>query len=139
MRRIEERGRAKTPAPNPRRVQRGQRAHRRGRMAESLCCWHLRLRGWRILARDWRCPAGEIDILARRGDVLAIIEVKSRDEVADAATALSPRQRRRIGRAAQVFLLARPDLAGLTLRFDMMLVARARLPRHWRNLWQLEG
>ena len=43
-----------------------QRAQRRGRLAEWLCLWHLRLRGWHILARGWRCPAGEIDILARR-------------------------------------------------------------------------
>jgi putative endonuclease len=123
---------------NPRRVARGRRAQRRGRLAEWLCCWHLRLRGWRVLARDWRCPAGEIDILARRGKVLAIIEVKSRGGVADAAMALSPRQRRRIGRAAQAFLQSRPDLAGLTLRFDVMLVARGHLPRHWRGVWHAD-
>jgi putative endonuclease len=122
-----------------RRLARGRRARRRGRLAESLCCWHLRLRGWRVVARNWRCPAGEIDILARRGRVLAIVEVKSRGEIADAATALSPRQRRRIGRAAQAFLLARPDLAGLVLRFDLMLVAPRRLPQHWHDLWRLEA
>lgn len=125
--------------PTPRgRAARRRRAYRRGRLAEWLCCWYLRLRGWRIVARDWRCPSGEIDILARRRGVLAIIEVKARAEVADAATALSPRQRRRIGRAAQAFLLARPDLAGLTLRFDLMLVARGRPPLHWRDLWRLD-
>src|SRR5262249_60356142 len=58
-----------------------RRAQRRGRLAEWFCLWHLQLRGWRILARDWRCPSGEIDILARRGSVLAIIEVKSRQEI----------------------------------------------------------
>jgi len=80
---------------------RRQRAQRRGRFAEWLCLWHLRLRGWRILARDWRCPSGEIDILARRGKVLAVIEVKSRHEIDAAASALPPRQRRRIARAPQ--------------------------------------
>src|SRR6185369_8239522 len=80
-------------------TQRRQRAERRGRFAEWLCLWHLRLRGWRIRARGWRCPSGEIDILARRGRVLAIIEVKSRSEIAAAASALAPRQRRRIARA----------------------------------------
>src|SRR6266581_5524712 len=89
---------------------RRQRAQRRGRLAEWLCLWHLRLRGWRILARGWRCPSGEIDILARRGKVLAVIEVKSRSEIAAAASALAPRQRRRIARAAEAFLLTRPDL-----------------------------
>jgi len=117
---------------------RRQRAQRRGRVAEWLCLWHLRLRGWRILARDWRCPAGEIDILARRGKVLAVIEVKSRGELATAATALAPRQRRRIARAAEAFLLQRSDLARLDLRFDLMLVAPLRLPRHWRGAWRAD-
>jgi len=119
-------------------VLRRQRAQRRGRVAEWLCLWHLRLRGWHILARDWRCPAGEIDILARRGKVLAVIEVKSRGEIATAAAALAPRQRRRINRAAEAFLLQRSDLAGLDLRFDLMLVAPLRLPRHWRGAWRAD-
>jgi putative endonuclease len=118
---------------------RRQRAQRRGRLAEWLCLWHLRLRGWRILARRWRCPAGEIDILARRGKVLAVIEVKSRSEIDVAATALAPRQRRRIVRAAEAFLLARPDLAEFDLRFDLMVVAPLRLPRHWRGAWRADG
>lgn len=117
---------------------RRRRAQRRGRFAEQLCCWHLRLRGWRILAQDWRCPAGEIDILARRGKVLAVIEVKSRGKTAAAAGALSPRQRRRIARAAEAFLKTRPDLADLDLRFDAMLLARYRLPSHLRNAWRLD-
>src|SRR6202140_5082477 len=104
------------------------RAQRRGTFAEALCRWHLRLRGWRIVASGWRCPSGEIDILARRGGVLAVIEVKSRAALPDAASALQRRQRRRIARAAEAFLLSRPDLAGLTLRFDVMLVERRRPP-----------
>jgi putative endonuclease len=104
-----------------------------------LCLWHLRLRGWRVLARGWRCPAGEIDILARRGKVLAVIEVKSRSEIPAAANALPPRQRRRIARAAQAFLSLRPELAGLDLRFDLMLVAPRRLPRHWPGAWRVDG
>jgi putative endonuclease len=115
-----------------------QRAQRRGRLAEWLCLWHLRLRGWHVLARGWRCPSGEIDILARRGRVLAVIEVKSRGELATAAAALTPRQRRRIARAAEAFLLQRSDLAGLDLRFDLMLVAPLRLPRHWRSAWRAD-
>jgi putative endonuclease len=98
----------------------------------------LRLRGWRILARSWRCPSGEIDILARRGRVLAIIEVKSRNEFDAAASALMPRQRRRIARAAETFLLSRPDLARLEPRFDLMLVAPLRVPRHWPGAWRVD-
>ena len=118
---------------------RRQQAERRGRFAEFMCCWHLRLRGWRILARDWRCPAGEIDILARRAGVLAIIEVKSRGDLASAAAAVLPRQRRRIARAASAFLLVRPDLAQLRLRFDVMLVAPRRAPRHLPDAWHHNG
>jgi putative endonuclease len=113
-----------------------RKAARRGRMAEWLCLWHLRLRFWRILARGWRCPSGEIDILARRGGVLAVIEVKRRSELAAAAGALPPRQRRRIERAAEAYLNTRPDLAGLALRFDLMLVTPRRLPVHWRGAWR---
>jgi len=113
-----------------------QKAERRGRFAEFLCRWHLRLRGWRVVASHWRCPSGEIDILARRGGVLAIIEVKSRRDLASAAEAVLPRQRRRIARAASAFLMMRPDLAGLTVRFDVMLVAPPRPPRHFVGMWR---
>ena len=118
---------------------RRRRAQRRGTFAEFLCRWHLRLRGWRIVASDWRCPSGEIDILARRGGVLAIIEVKSRRDLASAAASMLPRQRRRIARAASAFLLGRPDLAELAPRFDVMLVLPLRPPRHLRDAWRVDG
>jgi putative endonuclease len=121
--------------PAERRRAARQRARRRGKLAELLCRIHLRLRGWKIVARGWRCPVGEIDIIARRGNVLAIIEVKARATVASAAHAIAPRQRRRIARAASAFLLARPELAGLSVRFDVMLVASLRVPRHLPNVW----
>ncbi|HWD57682.1 MAG TPA: YraN family protein [Stellaceae bacterium] len=121
--------------PDPRRL----KARRRGRLAELLCRWHLRLRGWRILACDWRCPAGEIDILARRRGVLVAIEVKSRPDFAIGAAALQPRQRRRIARAVEAFLAMRPDLAPLALRFDVMVVAPRRLPRHLPGAWRSDG
>jgi putative endonuclease len=125
--------------PQSRQYRARRRARGRGRLAEFLCRWHLRLRGWRIVAADWRCPSGEIDILARRGRVLAIIEVKSRADLASAAAAILPRQRRRIARAASAFLLARPDLAELALRFDVMLVAPLRPPRHLRDAWRIDA
>ena len=117
---------------------RRQQARRRGRMAEAMCRWHLRLRGWRIVASGWRCPSGEIDILARRGRVLAIVEVKSRSDLDSAADAVVPRQRRRIARATSAFLLSRPDLAALAPRFDVMLVAPFRPPRHLADAWRAD-
>ena len=122
-----------------RRYEARRRARGRGQLAEFLCRWHLRLRGWRIVAADWRCPSGEIDILARRGGVLAIIEVKTRRDLGAAAAAVVPRQRRRIARAASAFLLVRPDLAELALRFDVMLVAPLRPPRHLPDAWRIDG
>lgn len=115
------------------------RALRRGRRGEWLCRWHLRLRGWRIIAADWRSPAGEIDIIARRGGVLAAIEVKFRGDFDQAAEAVHYKQRRRIIRAASAFLLARPDLADLAVRFDVMLVMPRRLPQHLPDAWQAES
>ena len=119
-------------------IARRRLAERRGRFAEWLCRWHLRLRGWQIVARGWRCPAGEIDLVARRGKILAIIEVKSRSEAAAAANALTPRQRRRIARATEALIASRPDLAALGVRFDLMLVAARRLPLHLTDAWRAD-
>jgi putative endonuclease len=113
------------------------RAVRRGRFAEWLCVWHLRLRFYRVLARGYRVPPGEIDIIARRGTVVAAIEVKARDTLVDAAEAVTPRQRRRVARAFEHFLASHPQPPGAILRFDVMLVVPRRLPRHLRDAWRL--
>ena len=115
-----------------------RRAVRAGRRAETLCAWHLRARGYRILARRLRTVAGEIDILARRGRVLAVIEVKARPSLAQAAEAIGARQRQRVLRAAEAFLAQNPALAKLDLRFDAMLAAPWRLPVHIRDAWRPE-
>jgi putative endonuclease len=113
-------------------------AERRGRRAELLCLWMLRLKGWRILERDLKLTVGEIDIIARRGGVLAAIEVKARDDFDAAAYAVSTRQKRRIARALAAFLARRPDLARLSPRFDVMLLVRGRLPRHIAAAWRAD-
>ncbi|MDB5411420.1 MAG: hypothetical protein JWL84_6332 [Rhodospirillales bacterium] len=112
------------------------RALHRGHRAELLCVWHLRLRGYRILARGYRVPSGEIDIIARRFGVVAAIEVKARATLAEAGEALAPRQRRRVARAFEHFLTMHAALAGLVQRFDVMLVTPGRLPRHLSNAWR---
>jgi putative endonuclease len=113
-------------------------AERRGKTAERLCLWHLRLKGYRILARRYKTPVGEVDLIARRGRVLAAIEVKARPDFDRANEAVTPRQRRRIARALAYFLGGRPDLASLAARFDVMLVAPRRWPRHVVDAWQEE-
>lgn len=119
---------------------RGRAAFRRGHGVEGLAAWWLRLKGYRILARNWRSSAGEIDLIARRGRVLVVIEVKQRGDLVQAADALQARQRRRLARAAAAFLAARPDLASLDLRFDVIafgpvLGLRAR-PIHVKDAWR---
>jgi putative endonuclease len=113
------------------------RAVRRGHRAELLCVWHLRLRGYRILARGYRVPSGEIDIIARRFGVVAAIEVKARATQTEAGEAVAPRQRRRVARAFEHFLAGHGALAGLVQRFDVMLVTPGRLPCHLRNAWRI--
>lgn len=112
-----------------------QRAERGGRRAERLAAWWLRLRGWRILAMRARTPVGEVDLIARRGKVLAFIEVKARATEADAALALDEYRLRRVMRAAEA-LLPRYMRDGDTVRVDAMFIVPWRLPRHMTNLSQ---
>lgn len=114
-----------------------RRAWRFGRSAEALCCWRLRLAGYRIVARGLRTAAGEIDIVARRGDLLAFVEVKARGD--GATEVLGSRQRQRLVRAATAFLASQPRLAGLSIRFDLMLVGRWPWPHHVRDAWRPEA
>ena len=113
-----------------------RRAYGAGRKAETLAAWWLRLKGYRILARGLRLPVGEIDLVARRGGCLAFVEVKRRATLAAALEAVTPHQRRRILRAAETWLAGRPDLAGLDVRFDALLLVPGRRPRHLPDAWR---
>jgi len=113
-----------------------RRAFRRGHWAERLCAAHLRLRGYRVIARRLRTPAGEIDLVARRAGTLAVIEVKARADESAAAEAITARQRARILDATRWFLAGRRDLAALSIRFDAMLVTPWRWPRHVTDAWR---
>ncbi len=115
-----------------------RQAWRFGRYAETFAAWHLRLRGYRILARGFRTAMGEIDIVARRGNTLAMIEVKARGNLAQAAEALGRRQQQRITRAASAYLAAHPACAGLDVRFDLLMISPWRLPIHLVDAWRCE-
>ncbi len=110
-----------------------------GRWAEALAAWRLRLSGYRILARRFRVTQGEVDLVARRGRVLAMVEVKARADTSSAADALQSRQRRRIERAALAFLQRHPEFSALRLRFDLMLIVPRRWPRHIIDAWRPAG
>ena len=114
----------KTPAPA--RVA----AFRTGLSAESRAAAYLMAKGYRILAKRFRTPYGEIDLVARKRNMIVFIEVKARASLDDAAYAVTPRQQARIIDAAQGWLMAHPEHAEYELRFDAMLIAPRRLPRH---------
>jgi putative endonuclease len=105
-------------------------AFRTGLSAEARAAAYLMAKGYRILARRFRTPVGEIDLVARRRKVVVFVEVKARATLDDAAYAVTPRQQRRIIDAAQTWLMAHPEHAEFDLRFDAMLIAPRRLPRH---------
>jgi putative endonuclease len=114
------------PGPRPER----QAAFRLGLSAESRAAAFLIAKGYRIVARRWRSPLGEVDIVARRRDVLVFVEVKARGRLDDAAESVTVRQQRRIVGAAEAWLAAHPDDGLCNIRFDAVLVAPGRMPRH---------
>jgi putative endonuclease len=121
-------GRQKTGAkiPSPARVA----AFQTGISAESRACVYLIAKGYRILARRFRTPYGEIDVVARRRGLLAFVEVKARANLDDAAYSVTPQQQQRIVTAAQAWLVSHPEYANFDMRFDVVLIAPKHLPRH---------
>jgi putative endonuclease len=111
-----------------------QRAERGGRRAERVAAWWLRLKGWRILAVRARTPVGEVDLVARRGSILAFIEVKARASEAQAGLALDDYRLRRVARAAEA-LSARYARPGDTIRIDALFMVPRRWPKHLANVW----
>jgi len=108
-------------------------AFRLGLSAESRAAMLLIAKGYRIVARRWKTPLGEVDIVARRRRTLVFVEVKARERVDDAAEAVTERSKRRIIAAAELWLAHHPDDNGRDIRFDVMLVAPGTIPRHIAN------
>ncbi len=121
-----------SPAGN---IGRRRIAERRGRLAERLALALLRLKGYRILEQRYKTPVGEIDIIARKKDALVFVEVKARRRMRDAIESIGVRQRQRITRAAEAYLARHPAHAGRPCRFDAILIAPGRLPRHMIDAW----
>ena len=105
-------------------------AFRTGISAESRAAAYLMAKGYRILAKRYRTPHGEIDLVARRRNLIAFVEVKARASLDEAAYAVTPRQQQRIIDAAQGWLATHPEHAEFELRFDAVLIALRSLPRH---------
>lgn len=115
-----------------------RRAHRLGLGAEWAALVYLRCKGYRILARRYQVRGGEIDVIARRGDTLAFVEVKLRPSIAEAQIAIGPQKRQRIAKAARAFLSGREAAMGMNLRADALYLAPWRLPLHRRAAFELD-
>ncbi|MFN3658484.1 MAG: YraN family protein [Pseudolabrys sp.] len=122
---------AKPPADPERQV-----AFRTGISAESRAAALLVAKGFRILARRWKSPVGEIDIVARRRSLLLFVEVKARHDLDEAAYAVTERQRARIVAAAEAWLATYPETTFSDVRFDAVLVAPGKMPRHIQGAFE---
>ncbi|WP_373503177.1 YraN family protein [Aestuariivirga sp.] len=104
-----------------------------GRAAEVLALWYLRLKGWRLLVHRYKCPVGEIDLVMRKGDTTAFIEVKARATLDGAVESVTPRQAKRISAAARSYIGRDRKAALQACRFDIVAVSPYHWPRHIEN------
>jgi putative endonuclease len=126
-----------SPAAGPR-IRRGEVAQRRGLATEAAACAALGRDGWTVLGRRLRTEAGEVDVVAERDGLLAIVEVKSRPTLAGAAAALSARQRGRLIAAAEILLAAHPGWGPAGVRFDVVVVDAAGRVRRIADAFRQE-
>ncbi|WP_319518799.1 YraN family protein [uncultured Martelella sp.] len=106
-------------------------AERRGRRAERLAAFYLRLKGYRILTTRFKCHAGEIDIVARKGDLAIFVEVKARRSEQLAIDAVTASAQRRIRSASDIWLSRQADAHRLSQRYDIIACLPGRLPLHF--------
>ena len=109
-----------------------------GRSAEVIALWALRLKGWRLLAQRYKTHVGEVDLIMRRGEVTAFIEVKARQSLDGAVQSVTPRQARRIAAAARQFMAEDRKAALHACRFDIVAVSPYHWPRHIENAFEGE-
>ena len=122
------------PLPRPERIA----AFQRGLSAESRAALLLIAKAYRILARRWKTPFGEIDIVARRRGVVVFVEVKARGGVDEAMEAVTERTKRRVMAAAELWLARHPQQSNRDIRFDVIVVTPGKMPRHIVNAFNAE-
>lgn len=113
-----------------------KQAVRRGRRAERFACLALMLKGYHLLAKDLRTPSGEIDLIMRKGQLVAFIEVKARETRQEAIEAVSLRQKQRIFRAAELWMSRKTVFAHMDWRFDIVAVTPFAWPTHYLDAWR---
>jgi putative endonuclease len=104
-----------------------------GRTAELIVLWYLRLKGYRLLAHRYKSHAGEIDLIMRKGETTAFIEVKARNTIDNAVIAVTPYQSKRIAAAARVFMAKDRKAALQFCRFDIVAISPYHWPQHIEN------
>lgn len=112
-----------------------QAAEASGRVAETIAANFLRLKGWTILDRRVRTPAGEVDIVMRKTGIVAFVEVKSRKDQAALDLSLDRQRLMRVAAAAEM-LIPRYAQPGDDIRIDAVLIAPGKLPKHLEHVWQ---
>ncbi len=112
-----------------------RRAYRKGHRAEWLAAMALRLKGYRIVERRFKTPVGEVDLIARKGDFVAFVEVKARDSEHAALNSISATAQRRISSAGEWWLGQQADGSELSYRFDVIAVIPRRWPIHFEDVW----
>lgn len=116
-----------SPGPNRGRM----KAERRGRVSEYVAALYLLMKGYRIVAMRYRSRGGEVDIIARRGAVIALVEVKARDSAERAVDAVGFSSQQRIRSAGDHWLSRQRDAAALSVRCDIVAIVPGRWPRHF--------
>lgn len=111
----------------------------RGRVAEAVAAWFLRLKGYSVLARRYKTPVGEIDLIVRRGSTVAFVEVKHRPDELAAIEAVTAAGRARIARAAAIWVSRHPGAFHMDHRFDVVLVPSRKMPRHLMSVFDSDG
>ena len=109
------------------------RAERRGRWSEYRAAFFLLLKGYRIVAMRYRTRVGEVDIIARRGNLVAFVEVKARRDILSGVDAVTFSAQRRIAQAGDHWISRQPDAAKLSWRYDIVVVRPWRLPTHLKS------
>jgi putative endonuclease len=112
-----------------------QDAEKRGHRGEWLAAMALRLKGYRIVAKRFKTKAGEVDIIARKRDLVVMVEVKARATLLEAMDAITPTAMRRIENAGDIWLTKQPDFAKLSIRYDMVAVLPRQWPKHIERIF----
>ena len=128
--------------PPPRTTESRKQAYRRGLRAEWIARQILKLKGYQVIAERYKNAFGEIDIIARQGEFLVLVEVKARPTLRECLECITPAMQGKKIKAAKSLLAYPGELApymddpNLTVRFDMICIVPWRIPKHITNAWQ---